>query len=108
MAQDRQDRSSRGIVVPTDGEGALPGGAAAALDPASVRSLLQDGLLPAARTDPVVFRAFLRMFNLLDPPEKLMKDPDLLARVLTVWQDRANHPPVEPAGPDRAGLLATL
>ena len=64
--------------------------------------------MPAVRTDPVVFRAFLRMFNLLDPPETLMKDPDLLARVLTVWQDRANHPPVEPLGPDRDGLLATL
>ena len=108
VAQDRQDRSSRGIEVPTDADGDLPGGAAAALDPASVRSLLQEGLLPAARTDPVVFRAFLRMFNLLDPPEKLMQDPDLLARVLTVWQDRANRPPAEPAGPDRSSLLATL
>lgn len=108
VAQDRQDRSSRGLDVPTDAEGDLTGGATMDLDPASVRSLLQDGLMPAVRTDPVVFRAFLRMFNLLDPPERLMKDPDLLARVLTVWQDRANHPPVEPLGPDRGALLATL
>lgn len=108
VAQDRQDRSSRGLDVPADAEGDLTGGASMDLDPASIRSLLQDGLMPAVRTDPVVFRAFLRMFNLLDPPERLMKDPDLLARVLTVWQDRANHPPVEPLGPDRTGLLATL
>jgi 2-polyprenyl-6-methoxyphenol hydroxylase-like FAD-dependent oxidoreductase len=110
VAQDRQDRSGRGLEVPDDAEGDLTGGAAgaAALDPESVRSLLRDGLFPAARTDPVVFRAFLRTFNLLDPPERIMQDGDLLARVLTVWQDRANRPEPEPLGPDRDGLLAAL
>lgn len=110
VAQDRQDRSGRGLSVPDDAEGDLTGGAAAAaaLDPDSVRSLLRDGLFPAARTDPVVFRAFLRTFNLLDPPERIMQDGDVLARVLTVWQDRANRPEPEPLGPDREGLLAAL
>jgi 2-polyprenyl-6-methoxyphenol hydroxylase-like FAD-dependent oxidoreductase len=110
VAQDRQDRSGRGLEVPDDAEGDLTGGAAAAsaLDPESVRSLLRDGLFPAARTDPVVFRAFLRTFNLLDPPERIMQDGDLLARVFTVWQDRDNRPEPEPLGPDRDALLATL
>jgi 2-polyprenyl-6-methoxyphenol hydroxylase-like FAD-dependent oxidoreductase len=110
VAQDRQDRSGRGLSVPDDAEGDLTGGAAAAaaLDPESVRSLLRDGLFPAARTDPVVFRAFLRTFNLLDPPERIMQDPDVLARVLTVWQDRENRPEPEAMGPDRDGLLAAL
>ena len=109
VAQDRQDRSGRGLTVPDDAEGDLTGSAAAAaLDPDSVRSLLRDGLFPAARTDPVVFRAFLRTFNLLDSPERMMNDPDLLARVLTVWQDRDNRPPEEPIGPDREAMLAAL
>ena len=108
VAQDRQDRSSRGLSVPDDGEGDLGGGATMALDADSVRSLLRDGLLPAASTDPVVFRAFLRTFNLLDPPEKIMRDPDVLTRVLTVWQDRDNRPPPAPLGPDRETLLSVL
>jgi hypothetical protein len=56
----------------------------------------------------VVFRAFLRTFNLLDPPDGMLRNPEVLGRVLTVWQDRANHPAVEPAGPDREALLALV
>jgi 2-polyprenyl-6-methoxyphenol hydroxylase-like FAD-dependent oxidoreductase len=108
VAQDRQDRASRGLAVPDDAEGDLTGGAAGALDPDSVRSLLRDGLMPAASTDPVVFRAFLRTFNLLDPPDRIMKDPDLLTRILTVWQDRDNRPAPAPLGPDRETLLSSL
>ena len=113
VAQDRQDRASRGIAVSDDDEGSLmgtPGGGAASggLDPESVRSLLRDGLFPATRTDPVVFRAFLRTFNLLDPPDRILQDPDVIGRILTVWQDRANREEPPPAGPDRDQLLALL
>ena len=115
VAQDRQDRASRGITVPDDDEGSLlgtPGGSGGPggvmLDAASARSLLRDGLFPATRTDPVVFRAFLRLFNLLDPPDRILRDPDVIGRVLTVWQDRANHEAPPPAGPDRDALLALL
>ena len=38
---------------------------------------MRDGLFPAMRVDPVVLRAFLRMFNLLEPPDSLMKDADV-------------------------------
>lgn len=111
VAQDRADRASRGLTVSDDEEGALlgsGGGPGGALDPESARSLLRDGLFPATRTDPVVFRAFLRTFNLLDPPDQILRDPEVIGRVLTVWQDRANREDPPPAGPDRDGLLALL
>ena len=99
--------------MPTDGEGDLVGassgvGGSAGLDAESTRTLLQDGLFPATRTDPVVFRAFLRTFNLLDPPDAMLRNPDVLARILTVWQDRANRPEPPPLGPGREALLARL
>jgi 2-polyprenyl-6-methoxyphenol hydroxylase-like FAD-dependent oxidoreductase len=109
VAQDRQERASRGIQVPDDGEGNLMGGVGpGGLDAEASRSLLRDGLLPATRTDPLVFRAFLRAFNLLDAPDAILRDPEVIGRVLTVWQDRANRPDPEPIGPDRAALLAQL
>jgi 2-polyprenyl-6-methoxyphenol hydroxylase-like FAD-dependent oxidoreductase len=73
-----------------------------------LRGMLRDGVFPATRTDPVVFRAFLRLFNLLDPPESLMADMDVLARVMTVFQDRDHRPPEPPMGPSRSALLAAL
>ena len=75
---------------------------------AFLSSILRDGLLPATRTDPVVFRGFLRTFNLLDPPEKVMTDPDLMARVMTVYQDRENRPEPAPLGPGRDELLRAI
>ena len=74
-----------------------------------MRAVLRDGLLPALRCDAVVLRAFVRSFNLLSPPDALVKDPDVSARVLAVWQDRDNRPPEEPLGPaTRAELLGIL
>lgn len=75
---------------------------------AFLSSILRDGLLPATRTDPVVFRAFLRTFNLLDPPEKVMTDPDVMARVMTVFQDRENRPAPPALGPERDVLLEAV
>ncbi|HPU38323.1 MAG TPA: FAD-dependent oxidoreductase [Microthrixaceae bacterium] len=84
-------------------------GAEPFVDPSEfVRSLLRDGLLPAMRVDPVVLRAFLRMFNLLQPPDSLMNDPDVIGRVMAVYQDRDNRPPELALGPDRAGFLAAI
>jgi hypothetical protein len=70
--------------------------------------LLRHGFLPATRIDPDVFRAFIRTFNLLDPPDALMRDGDLMMRVLAVYQDRDNRPPDEPLGPPRREMLAQL
>ena len=38
-----------------------------------MRSLMRDGLMPAVRTDADVFRAFLRVLNLLDPPDAMIR-----------------------------------
>jgi len=66
-------------------------------------------VLPAMRTDQVVLRAFLRNLNLLTPPEMLMKDPEVGARVLAAWQDRENRVTEPALGPARRDdLLASL
>ena len=73
-----------------------------------MRAIMRDGLLPAMRVDPVVLRAFLRMFNLLESPDSLMKNWDVLARVMTVFQDRDERPPEPSLGPGRDALLAAF
>jgi 2-polyprenyl-6-methoxyphenol hydroxylase-like FAD-dependent oxidoreductase len=100
VGQDRMDRLAAGH------DGSDP--AAAGGEEAFMRSILREGLFPAVRTDPVVFRAFLRAFNLLQPPEALMQDPDVLGRVMAVWQERDQRPPEAPLGPGRDELLALL
>jgi 2-polyprenyl-6-methoxyphenol hydroxylase-like FAD-dependent oxidoreductase len=73
-----------------------------------LRAMLRDGLLPAVRIDAVVFRAFLRMMNLLEPPESLMSDMDVIGRVMAVYQARDERPPEAPLGPPRREMLAAL
>lgn len=84
----------------------LHGGDAKEEDP--MQALFRDGLLPALRIDTVVLRAFLRMFNLLEPPDSLMKDWDVIGRVMAIYQDRDNRPPEPPLGPNRRTMLAAL
>lgn len=95
LAQDRHDRLP---VDDDDDEGGAVG----------VGSLMRHGLLPAARHDPVVFRAFMRTFNLLDPPDAVMRDPQVVLRVMAAWQDRGNRPPLPRLGPERGELLQLL
>ena len=73
-----------------------------------VQSIMRDGLMPAVRTDATVFRAFVRAFNLLDPPERIVTDPDVVGRVLAAYQSRDERPPEAPLGPDRPDLLDAL
>lgn len=94
LAQDRHDRMAAEEEV-EDG-------------PVGVGSLMRHGLLPAARTDPVVFRAFMRAFNLLDPPDAIMRDPQVVMRIMAIWQDRAHRDPPARLGPDRGELLESL
>ena len=60
---------------------------------------MREGLLPALRYDPVVFRAFIRNFNLLTAPDAMMKDTEVMNRVLAIWQDRENRPAEVSIGP---------
>ncbi|MDZ4826495.1 MAG: hypothetical protein SGJ13_08520, partial [Actinomycetota bacterium] len=62
-------------------------------------AIFRDGLMPALRTSPVVFRAFLRWFNLLTPTDALVKDPDVINTVMAAFQDKDNHPPPPVLGP---------
>ena len=94
LAQDRHDRHRE--AGPDDD---------ATVD---VGSIIRHGLLPAAGLDPAVFRAFMRMFNLLDLPEALLVDPRVLPGVMAAWNDRANRPPPPRLGPDRGELLQLL
>src|SRR5262245_36940085 len=41
-------------------------------------------LVPATRVDPVVFRGLMRVFNMLDPPERLLTDPEVVLHALPV------------------------
>ncbi len=74
-----------------------------------LRGVFRDGLAPAMRTDAVVLRAVFRNFNLLTPPDALLSDSDVSARVLAVWNDRGNRPPEPRLGPaSRTDLLALI
>ncbi len=44
----------------------------------------RDGVAVAMRVDPVVFRAFLRMINMFEPPEEAFRKPEVIARTLLV------------------------
>jgi hypothetical protein len=98
VAQDRQSRADAAgdDVAAGDDEAAF------------MRTVLRDGLLPAMRTDATVLRAFIRTVNLLTPPDALLRDSDVIGRVLQVWQDRDSRPPEPVLGPPRDEMLAAL
>lgn len=108
-----QDREAREVAA-AHARGECSEGAPAAapgqpVDPkAFLRSVLRDGLIPALRTDAAVVRAFMRVFNLLAPPDALMTDPVVMGRILAAWRERAARPPLPAAGPGRSELLALL
>ena len=61
------------------------------------------------RTDQRVFRAFLRTFNLLTTPDALLRDGELISRVIEVYNDRENRPPEPDVGPKtREDFLSQL
>ncbi len=72
-----------------------------------MRSLVRDGFLPALREDVAVLRAFMRVFNLLEPPTDLMKDPRLLGSILASYGRRDERDP-SAHGPSREEIVARL
>ena len=80
------------------------------VDPkAFMRSVLQEGLFPAMRQDVVVLRAVVRVLNLLDSPESILTNPDVIGRVLAVWRDRDQRERRElELGPKRDGMIQAL
>jgi 2-polyprenyl-6-methoxyphenol hydroxylase-like FAD-dependent oxidoreductase len=72
-------------------------------------SFFDDGVLPATRVDPVVFRAFVRMMNMMETPERAFFRPEVVERVLAVWLRGAKfRRRYEPTVPDRDRTIAAL
>ena len=72
---------------------------------AFMRSVLREGLAPAMRTDPEVFRAFVRTFNLLLPPDTLMQRRRHRRACARRVERQENRPPEPVLGPPRPELL---
>jgi hypothetical protein len=68
------------------------------------------GMVPAMQVDPVVFRGLMRVFNMLDPPERLLRDPEIVLRSLPVLARvlRGSAPPPPFPVVRRAAALARL
>jgi 2-polyprenyl-6-methoxyphenol hydroxylase-like FAD-dependent oxidoreductase len=79
-------------------------------DPIAVatRDFILNGLLPASRTDPDVFRAFFRSLNMLDAPDALLTDPVVLERSAMAHATKDQRPPAPKLGPDRDEFLAVM
>ncbi len=45
---------------------------------------------------------------LLEAPDSLMKDWDVIGRVMTVYQDRDQRPPEPALGPGRSAILSNV
>ena len=74
---------------------------------ATRKSILQNGLLPATQTSAKVWRAFMRMMNLLAPPKSL-NEPEIMADVLEMWEKRGERPVPPPLGPERDEMIDLL
>ncbi len=49
-----------------------------------IGKFIEDGVIVGTRCDPVIFRAFLRMFNMFDPPEKAFFNRTIIMRSLWI------------------------
>jgi 2-polyprenyl-6-methoxyphenol hydroxylase-like FAD-dependent oxidoreductase len=67
-----------------------------------------DGVTVATRCDPVVFRAFVRMFNMLETPEQAFGKPSVFFRSLWIMLRgrRRNRPYALPDPPEREATIA--
>jgi 2-polyprenyl-6-methoxyphenol hydroxylase-like FAD-dependent oxidoreductase len=70
--------------------GARRASAAGDEGPAKTLAAMRAALFSAVRTDPDVWRAFVRTFNLLDPPESMLTNPAVAAKVAETLQATAD------------------
>jgi 2-polyprenyl-6-methoxyphenol hydroxylase-like FAD-dependent oxidoreductase len=98
------------VMADRDNRSTEPANEADESDPRTfMRAVMRDGLAPAMRRDQAVLRAFLRTFNLLTTPDALVRDGDVVTRVIAAYNDRDNRPPEPLLGPaSRDELLAAL
>lgn len=113
----RLDESSREEIEPfvrasvaADRAASRKAGAA----PSSLRARLYDaffdqGVLPATRVDPLVFRTFVRVMNMMDTPERAFFRPEVAQRVLAVWlRGPGLRERLAPTVPDPQATLAAM
>jgi 2-polyprenyl-6-methoxyphenol hydroxylase-like FAD-dependent oxidoreductase len=72
------------------------------------RDFILNGLIPATRSDPDVFRAFFRAFNMLDATDALMADPKVLAGSMKALAEKDQRPAPPKLGPERDEFLSVL
>jgi hypothetical protein len=74
------------------------------------KSLVQDGVIPAMRSDLDVVRAAARAFHMIDPPISWKKRPGLFARVLWMWAKPKSFKrgAYRALGPARGEMLARM
>jgi 2-polyprenyl-6-methoxyphenol hydroxylase-like FAD-dependent oxidoreductase len=75
---------------------------------AATRDFVVNGLIPAARADPDVYRAFFRSFNMLDEPNALFADTHVLSAASAAHATKDRRPPQPDLGPPRDELLAVM
>ena len=72
-------------------------------------AFFDDGVMPATRTDPLVFRAFVRVMNMMETPERAFFDPRVVDRVLgTLLGAGRARGRFRPTAPDRDEMLARM
>ena len=71
------------------------------------KSILKEGLIPATRTSAKVWRAFMKMMNLLAEP-KILSEPDVSLEIMRVWEQRGFRKPDPPLGPSRQEMIEHL
>ncbi|GBD26480.1 Putative epoxidase LasC [bacterium HR30] len=72
------------ILADRDAMRRAAGQAATGLSARMLETFFRDGVAVAMRTDPVVYRAFLRMINMFETPEEAFLRPEVVARTLWV------------------------
>jgi 2-polyprenyl-6-methoxyphenol hydroxylase-like FAD-dependent oxidoreductase len=75
---------------------------------AAARDFVVNGLIPATRDDPDVFRAFFRAFNMLDHPDALLANEQVMAAAAAAHAAKDARPPQPDLGPPRDELLTLM
>ena len=71
------------------------------------RSILKEGLIPATQTSTEVWRAFMKMMNLLADPS-ILSEPEISAEIMRVWAERDQRKPEPSLGPSREEMIGLL
>jgi 2-polyprenyl-6-methoxyphenol hydroxylase-like FAD-dependent oxidoreductase len=72
-----------------------------------LEQLVREGIAPAVPGDPVLLRAFLRRFHLLDPPDAIFENEEVLTRAKH-HQSLFREDPPPPQAPSREELGAII